>query len=125
MGSARRRRGSAGDDVQIVEVRGKRPGDGNRVVLHHAVLVMLVAGHAHADDELTRNLGADRPDGVAGEAHAVVEGAAILIFTVVDARVHELGRQVAVAGHDLDPVGTGLRHAAGGLGKTIDDIADH
>ena len=48
-------------------------------VLHQPVLVMLVARHAHADDEVFRHRGANRGNRLAGEAQAVLEGAAIAV----------------------------------------------
>ena len=88
-------------------------------------MVELGAGDAHAHDALGSDRGPAGGDRLAQEAEAILEAAAIAVLAQVEARVQELGRQIAVAGDDLDPVDPGRGHATRGGAIAIDDLADH
>ncbi len=88
-------------------------------------MVHLGPGDAHAHDALGPHRGAAGGDRLAQEAEAIFEAAAIAVLAQVEARVQELGRQIAMAGDDLDPVDPGRGHAARGGAIALDDLADH
>ena len=87
-------------------------------------MVHLGPGDAHAHDALGADRGPAGGDRLAQEAQAVLEAAAIVVLAQVEARVQELGRQIAVAGDDLDPVDPGRGHAPRGGAIARDDLAD-
>ena len=113
---AQQRGGGAGDDAVVVQ----RPllcegGAGlQHLVLAEALVAALLGRDAQAHDEAVADAGADAARRLAQEPEAVFGAAAIGVLALVDARVEELGRQVAVAGHDLDTVGPRLLHARRG-----------
>ena len=78
-----------------------------RNVLVQALRLVLVDGDAHAHDELGSNALAHRAKDALQEAQAILGTAAILVVAQVHVGIKELGRQVAVTGHDLHAVQSG------------------
>ena len=87
-------------------------------------MVEFGARDAHAHDQPLAHRLAHHRDDPAQEPQAVLEIAAVFVLAPVDARVQELGRQIAVAGDDLHPVHAGPNHAPGAGGIAFDDFID-
>ncbi len=112
----------AAHDVQEVHDAAAReaPGDLHPVLARQPDVPVLVRHHPHADQEA-------RPHGVPhglqhadGEAHPVVQAAAILVGAMVGGGRPELVRQVAI-GVDLKPIQPGRLHPLGSGGVVRDD----
>ena len=116
----------AGGDVEVVEqpIRIDGLADLDDLVRLHAVVLLLVAADAHAEDEVAGDPGAHGGDDLAQKTHPVLEAAAVFVVAPVHAGIEELRRQQAVAGQQLDPVQPGLLHAQGCGGVVIDDVGD-
>ena len=106
----------AGDNVEIVELTAglERLGDLGHGALVEAVVDKLVAGNAHADDEVGPGGVAHRRDHLEGEAQAVFQGAAVAVAALVSVRRQEVGDQQAEGAEDLNAVETARTHPPGG-----------
>ena len=113
------------DDVDEVDQpgRGEPAGDLQPLLAVDAVLGVLVAGEAEAEDHLGADPLADRLKHLEAEAHPVLEAAAVLVVAPVHQRGEELVEEVAVGG-DLDAVEPGGLHLLGAVGVGADDAGD-
>nr|CAI0335622.1 hypothetical protein SHINE37_10579 [Rhizobiaceae bacterium] len=125
MHRAAERGGGAGRDVDIVDQRFEQATALQRLIGRQAVLVAVPGTDAQADDEILRCRRTDRLQRFRGKTQPVLQRSAIAVRPPVDARVQELGRQVAVARHQFHAVDTGFMHAPGRRAVAGDDLVDH
>lgn len=113
-------------DVEVIQaaIRADRPADLENFVRVEALGDHLVAGNAHAEDEVGTDPFAGRVDDLAQEPHAVPKAAAVLIRSLVERRAQKLSDQIAVTGGNLDTVHASALHAPGGIGKPGDGFPD-
>ena len=88
-----------------------------------AAVPVLVADHAHADDEVRADPPRTARQDLEAETHAVVERAAIVVVALVGGGRPELVDQVAVA-FELDAVEAGRLHPFGRVGVGHDHARD-
>ena len=86
---------SAGDGDELDAVLDVALEDRDRVVAVQPVLSQLVHAHPHAHDEVVRHRGSHRVEEAQGEAQAVLERSAVLVFAVVEPRGDEGVHEVA------------------------------
>lgn len=117
---------AAGRDVeQIDAVLLEEGGEAHGLLGRPAVLLRPVGGGDAEEERLVVGPhGADRVDDLEGEAHPVVEGAAVLVRADVGVRREELADQVAVRAVDLGDLEARVQGATGALGELGDDLAD-
>ena len=96
-------------------------------ILNMEVLIVgdqLIAGEAHQHGEILAAGSLDCLDGLHGETGTVLQGAAPLIFTLVELRRKEHLQQVAAGGVDFNRIETCLLHPESGLGEVFDGGLD-
>ena len=115
----------AADDVEEVELAGRRqpPGDRQPLLPAQTLVPGLVRHHADADDVVGSDRGTNGVDHLEGRPHPIVQRAAVGVGPPVGRRRPESIEEVAV-GLDLDPVEAGLLAAGGGGGVGADDPGD-
>ena len=120
-GPAERGRG-AGGDAEVVGLGLHRLAGRQDLVGREAAFVPFGRGDAQADDEGLAGLLPDRFEDLFQEAQSAGLVAAVGVIPPVQARVEELGGQVAVAGDDLGAVHAGQVHAARRGAVALDDV---
>jgi hypothetical protein len=115
----------AADDVDEIDEPARRQaaGDLDAFFLREALIPVLVAHHAHADDEIGTDARVDRLQHLDRETHPVLEAAAIGIVALVGGGRPELVGEMAVA-LDLEPIEAARLGALGGLGVLAHDPRD-
>ena len=113
------------DHVDEVDHPGPRKGrrDRQTVGLGQAARQVLRSAHPDADDELVADFAADGFEHLDGEAHPVLERAAVPVRPRIDERRPELVDQVAV-GLQLEAVEAALLAATGRRSEGADDAPD-
>ena len=115
----------AGDHVDVVQRVAERDDRLQALGFLQAFGILLVAADSEADDGRVIDMRAHRGDHFAQEAQAVLERSAIFVVALVDARIEELRRQIAMARHDLEPIQPGAAQPPRGLAIAVDHIRDH
>ena len=120
------RRRAPRDHADVVEPavaieRGERR---QHLVAGEPVVADLVGGDAQARDEAPADFASHRRDGLAQEPQPILIAAPVAVCPQVDPGVEELGREVAVAGDDLDAVEAGLLQPPRGRPEAGDDLLD-
>ncbi len=110
------------DEVDLAAC-GESLCDGQPILARQALLPILVADHAQAEDEIGADPVADRPHHLLREAHAVVERAAIIVGPLIGRRRPELIGKMAVA-LDLDAVHAAYPAALGGIGVVAENAGN-
>ena len=120
--AAEARRG-AGGDTQVVEPAVMvEESDGRQdLCLREAAVGQLVAGDPQTDGPRAHRR-AHRFDHLPQEPQTAGEIAAVAVLAQIDPRIEELGRQIAVACHDLDAVEASRRQVLGGAAVAGDDV---
>ena len=114
-----------GRDIDQVDARRDEVwSDRAHVCQRQAVVLVLVAADSVEDRQCAAHHFADGRDHLEWEAHPSGQVAAVLVVALVAPRRQELAQQVAVCAVNADEVATGLRRAAGRIGKALDDLSD-
>ena len=113
----------AGDGDELDAVLDVALEDRDRVVAVQPVLSQLVHAHPHAHDEVVRHRGSHRVDEAQGEAQAVLERSAVLVFAVVEPRGDEGVHEVAPV-LQFEAVQTAVGHPPRRLRVVGDDPVD-
>ena len=113
-------------DAEVVDhvEGGQVLRDPHAVLDPHATGDLLLAAEPDAEREACRRHVAHRLDHQVQEPHPVLEGSSEGVGAAVGQRRHELGRQVAVRGVDLDPVQAGLDEVLRRDAPPLDDVVD-
>ena len=99
-------------------------GDAHALVQVVAALDELVAAHAEFDGEPRADGVPDGGQHLAGEAHAVLKRAAVLVRAVVEQRREELVDEPAVPAVDHDHLEPGAFGEGGGAAEGLRDLVD-